>query len=79
MPSDCESPTLIADLERRRHRAMQEERDTWARVKGKYPGQTGHDAEEWRKWECVANKVQALSRQLEAAAPARVARRWRPQ
>jgi hypothetical protein len=69
--------TLAANLRQERERALQQEKESWAKVKGRYPGQNGHDPDEWRKWQAFANRVQALSEQLHAAEPKAAVRNWR--
>lgn len=40
------------------------ERGLWEQVKGKYPGQPGHDEEAWKAWLDAANEVRDLARRL---------------
>ena len=69
--------SATAQLRQERDLAVQQEKDRWAKVKGKYPGQRGHDPDEWQKWQAVANRVQALSQELKAAGPQAPVRHWR--
>lgn len=44
--------------------ACEEERTLWMAVKGKHPGQPGHDVAAWSAWTVAARRVQALCARL---------------
>jgi hypothetical protein len=47
--------------------ACADERRRWMMVKGKHPGQPGHDAGAWAEWTDAARRVQALGVRLAVA------------
>jgi hypothetical protein len=41
--------------------AMGDERRLWERVKGKHPGQSGHDPGAWQAWAVAERRVRELT------------------
>ncbi len=45
--------------------ASMDERVLWEAVRGKHPGQPGHDEKAWEQWLAAANRVRHLGEQLQ--------------
>lgn len=54
------------DVERQYEQASERERELWAKVRGKYPGQPGHDPEQWQQWMEASRLVQTLFQLLKS-------------